>query len=82
MAGAPGTGSVTQGVSSNPFPGPGGGEATPALLPTSISGVLLGKIYVPLRFGNRSRTKKKEEREKEMILIFFRSRNEAEVSKF
>lgn len=36
----------------SPFPGPGGGEASPALLPTSISGVLLGKIYVPLRFGN------------------------------
>ena len=65
-----------------PSLGPGGGEASPNGLPTSVSGVLLGKIYDPLRFGNCSHTKKKEEREKEMILIFFRSRNEAEVSKF
>lgn len=35
-----------------PSQGPGGGEVSPALLPTSISGVLLGKIYAPLRFGN------------------------------
>lgn len=67
---------------SRPSPGSGGGEASPARLPSSVSGVLLRKIYVPLRFGNRSHTKKKEEREKEMILIFFGSRNEAEVSKF
>ena len=64
------------------FPQAWRGEVSPTMLPTFVSGVLLGKIYVPLRFGNRSHTKKKEEREKEMILIFFRSRNEAEVSKF
>ena len=64
------------------FPQAWRAEVSPTMLPTFVSGVLLGKIYVPLRFGNRSHTKKKEEREKEMILIFFRSRNEAEVSKF
>lgn len=54
-----------------PSPDPGRRESSPAQLLTSVSGVLLGKIYVPLRFGNRSHTKKKEEREKEIILIFF-----------
>lgn len=61
--------------------GTSGNSSLSASLPL-FPGCCWGKIYVPLRFGNQSHTKKKEEREKEMILIFFRSRNEAEVSKF
>lgn len=51
--------------SPSPSPDPGRRGSSPAQLLTSVSGVQLGKIYVPLRFGNRSHTKTKEERERE-----------------